>query len=71
MCLYSKKVLAKDTAWQFVERVKSKIPEAEMMAKKSEDVQKSRYSHQDWITASETVSSQLKQKLKEHRDLLF
>ena len=41
------------------------------MAKQSEDVQKSRYSHQDWRIASETVSSQLEQKLKEPHDLLF
>eukprot|EP00957_Ditylum_brightwellii_P081905 6229626-Ditylum_brightwellii.AAC.1 len=61
MCLYSKKVPAKDTACQFVERVMRVIPEAQRVTKGSEDVEKSRCSHQDWRAASELTSSQLEQ----------
>ena len=52
MCLYSKKIPAKDTAWQFVERVKRDIPETQRITKRSKDVEKSKFSHQDWRVVS-------------------
>eukprot|EP00957_Ditylum_brightwellii_P074113 5631729-Ditylum_brightwellii.AAC.1 len=39
MCLYSKKVPAKDVAQQFVQRVRRAVPEAERVTKQSEDAQ--------------------------------
>eukprot|EP00957_Ditylum_brightwellii_P045891 3480723-Ditylum_brightwellii.AAC.1 len=71
MHLYSKKVPAKDAAQQFVERVRRVISEAQTVTKRSEDVGKSRYSHQDWRVASELTSSQFEQQLKEPQNLLF
>eukprot|EP00957_Ditylum_brightwellii_P056870 4311351-Ditylum_brightwellii.AAC.1 len=71
MCLYSKKVPAKDAAHQFLERVRRVIPEAQRVTKRSEDVEKSRYPHQDWRVASELTSSQPEQQLKELQNLLF
>ena len=71
MRLYSKKVPAKDAARQFVQRLRRAVPAAERVTKQAEDVQKSRFSHQDWRTASEAVSNQLEQKLKDHHDILF
>ena len=71
MRLYSKKIPAKESARQFVERVRRVIPEAQRIAHKSEDIQKSRFSHQDWSVASELTSSQLDQRLKEPKELLF
>ena len=38
---------------------------------KSDDVEKSMYSHQDWSSASETTLAQLEQKVKEPNTLLF
>eukprot|EP00957_Ditylum_brightwellii_P104614 7971363-Ditylum_brightwellii.AAC.1 len=71
MRLYSKKVPAKDAARQFVQRVGRAVPDAERVTKQAEDVQKSRYLRQDWRTASEAVSTQLGQKLKEPHNLLL
>ena len=71
MRLYSKRVPAKDAAKQFVERVRRQIDEVDRKEKKAEDVQKSRYSHQDWNPASQSTSSKLEQKLKEPTELLF
>eukprot|EP00957_Ditylum_brightwellii_P067537 5127222-Ditylum_brightwellii.AAC.1 len=61
MHLYSKKIPAKDTASQFVEKIRRVIPEAQRVTKRSEDVEKLRYSHQDWRAASELTLSQLEQ----------
>eukprot|EP00957_Ditylum_brightwellii_P123054 9382575-Ditylum_brightwellii.AAC.1 len=47
MHLYSKKVPDKDATCQSVERVRRAIPEAQRVTKRSEDVEKSRYLHQD------------------------
>eukprot|EP00957_Ditylum_brightwellii_P050975 3866026-Ditylum_brightwellii.AAC.1 len=71
MCLHSKKVPAKDAAHQFVERVRKVMPEAQRVIKRSKNIEKSRYSHQDWRVASELASSQLEQQLKEPQNLLF
>ena len=71
MRLYSKKVPAKDAAKQFVERVRRQVNELDRKEKKAENVQKSRYSHQDWNLASQNTSSKLEQKLKEPTELLF
>eukprot|EP00957_Ditylum_brightwellii_P094405 7188737-Ditylum_brightwellii.AAC.1 len=71
MRLHSKKVPPKDAACQFVERVRRVIPETQRVTKRSEDVEKSRYSHQDWGAVSELTSSQLEQRLKEPQNLLF
>eukprot|EP00957_Ditylum_brightwellii_P071863 5462026-Ditylum_brightwellii.AAC.1 len=71
MRLYSKKVPAKDAARQFIQRVRRAVPEAERVTKQAEDVQKSRYLHQDWRTASEAMLTQIEQKLKVPHNLLF
>ena len=71
MRLYSKKVPANDASRQFIERVRRFIPDSHRASQVSEDVQKSRYSHQDWHVATEQTSSQLEQRLKEPHELLF
>ena len=54
-----------------MEKVKRIIPEAQRITKRFEDVQKSRFSHQDWRVASEPTSTHLEQQLKEPQHLLF
>ena len=71
MRLYSKKVPAKEAARQFVDRVRRQVPESDRREREAEDVEKNRYSHQDWLRASEMTSSKLEQKLKEPRKLLL
>ena len=71
MRLYSKKVPAKEAARQFVDRVKRQVQESDRREREAEDVEKSRYSHQDWSRASEITSSKLEQRLKEPRKLLL
>ena len=71
MRLYSKKVPAKEAARQFVDRVRRQVPESDRREREAEDVEKNRYSHQDWSRASEMTSSKLEQKLKEPRKLLL
>ena len=47
------------------------FPESDRREREAEDVEKNRYSHQDWLRASEMTSSKLEQKLKEPRKLLL
>ena len=46
--LCCKKVPAKDAPKQFVDRVRRQVEECDRREIRSEDVEKSRYSHQDW-----------------------
>ena len=71
MRLYSKNVPAQNVARQFVDRVRQQVPPNERLMKVSEDVQKSRYSHQDWRDAERSTSDSLEQKVKEPKELLF
>ena len=71
MRLYSKKVPAREAARQFVDRVTRQVPANERMMKISEDVQKSRYSHQNWREADRSTSDSLEQQVKEPKQLLF
>ena len=65
MRLYSKKVPAKEASKQFIDRVRRQIPESDRRERVSEDVQKSRFSHQDWAVASEKTSTKLDNKVRE------
>ena len=71
MRLYSKKIPAKEAARDFAARVRSHIPAADLRERVSDDVEKSRYSHQEWYRASDRNSTLLSQKLKEPQSLLF
>ena len=71
MRLYSKKVPAKDASKQFVDRVRRQVEECDRREIRSEDVEKSRYSHQDWNKASQSNITKLEQKCKEPTELLF
>ena len=71
MRLYSKKIPAKEAARDFAARVWSHIPAADLRERVSDDVKKSRYSHQEWYRASDRNSTLLSQKLKEPQSLLF
>ena len=71
MRLYSKKIPAREASRQFVDRVRRQVVDADRIEHKATDVQKSRYSHQDWRTASELTSSKLEQRVKEPMNLLF
>lgn len=69
--LYGKKVPAKEAAKQFVERVRRSIDGINLREKSSEDVEKSRFSHREWCTASIHTSNQLEQLVKEPNLVLF
>ena len=71
MRLYSKKVPAKDASRQFIARVRRQVSENDRIERNAEDIEKNRYSHQEWITASENTSTKLEQKVKEPKTLLF
>ena len=71
MRLYSKKVPAKEAAKDFGIRVRQHYPSSHIRERIAEDVEKSRYSQQEWYCASERTSLLLDQKVKEPRSLLF
>ena len=71
MRLYSKRVPVREALAQYVERVRRQINPTDVLERMSQDVQKNRYSHQDWRTATSTVSSQLEQKVKGPQKVLF
>ena len=71
MRLYSKKVPAREASRQFVARVRRQVDDSVRIEKVAEDVEKSRYSHQDWRIASESTSTQLEQMVREPKTLLF
>ena len=59
MRLYSKKVPAREASKQFVDRVKRQINESDRIEVEAVDIEKSRFSHQDWSTASISTSNKL------------
>ena len=69
--LYGKRDPAKEAAKQFVERVQRSIPAHQLRDKKSDDIEKSRYSHQEWNRASVSTTNQMEQATKEPNLLLF
>ena len=69
--LYSKKVPAKDASQQFVERARRQISASVLKCRKSDDVEKSRFSHREWRPASQHTADQLEQAVKEPNELLF
>ena len=69
--LYSKKVPAKEAAKQFSERVRRFYNNEDLRERESNDIEKSRYSQQDWYTASDSTSNILDQKVKEPRSLIL
>ena len=71
MRLYSKRVPAKEAAKDFSDRIKRHFSVNELRERNSDDVEKSRYSQQEWYPASDRVSSSLDKKLKEPRSILF
>lgn len=71
MRLYSKKVPARVAAEQHAARVQSDPSIGQVYARRSDDYEKSRYSQQEWYSASETTSNMLDKKVKEPRTLLF
>ena len=71
MRLYSKKIPAREASRQFVASVMRQVNVSDRLEKNAEDVQKSMYSHHDWVNASESVSLQLEKKVKEPKTLLF
>ena len=69
--LYSKKVPVNEATKQFSNRVRRLFHTRDLREKLSEDVEKSRFSHEEWNVASDFSSIVLDQKAKEPRSLLF
>ena len=69
--LYSKKIPAKEAAQQYVDRVRRQVHGTLLKCKKSDDVEKSRFSHREWSVATSNTVDQLEQKVKEPNELLF
>ena len=69
--LYSKKIPAKEAAQQYVDRVRRQVDGTLLKCKKSDDVEKSRFSHREWSVATSNTVDQLEQKVKEPNELLF
>ena len=71
MRLYSKKVPAVEASRQFISRVERQIHPRNRRERLSEDIEKSRFSHQSWTQASLTTKAQLERHLKEPERLFF
>ena len=71
MRLYSKKSPAVEASRQFDSRVERQIHSQNQQERLSEDIEKSRFSHQSWTQASLITNAQFKRHLKEHERLLF
>lgn len=55
MRFYSKKVPPKDASRQFIARVRRQVSDNDHIKKNVEDIEKNRYSHQEWNTASTNI----------------
>jgi predicted GIY-YIG superfamily endonuclease len=71
MRLYSKKIPQKEAAKDFASRVRAHISPNNLRERKSEDVEKPRYSQLEWSPARESIVASLEQMLKEPRRILF
>ena len=69
--LYSKKIPVRDAAKQFADRVKRHFQLNDICERESDDVEKSRFSQQEWNMARYQNIIQLDNKTKEPRSLLF
>ena len=69
--MYSKKFPAKEATRQFVDAIKQSILLAGLREKEADNVEKCRFSHGEWLPASQEIKNILDQKLKEPRTLLF
>ena len=69
--IYSKQIPAKQASKDFIISVKAHIPVTERKEKKAIDLEKRRFSNQDWTQASSQIISHLEMKLKEPQLLLF
>ena len=69
--LYSKKVPVREAAKQFAERVKRHYQAHEVCERISEDIDKSRFSQQEWSKARDQTIVQLDNVTKEPKSLLF
>ena len=71
MRLYSKRVPAKEATKQFADRVRRFYNSENLRERVSDDVEKSKFTQQEWYTASISTSTILDEKLKESKTLLF
>ena len=71
MRLYSKKVPTREAAKHYADRVKKQINRRNLCERQSLDLEKSINSQQDWYDASQSTTTELNQKVKEPRSLLF
>ena len=71
MRLYSKKVPTREAAKHYADRVKKQINRRNLCERQSLDLEKSINSQQDWSDASQSTTTELNQKVKEPRSLLF
>ena len=69
--LYSKKDPDREAAKQFAERVKRHYQAHEVCERISEDIDKSRFSQQEWGISREQTKVQLDNITKEPRSFLF
>ena len=69
--LYSKKVPVREATKQHDDRVRRYYPIEEIRERVSNDIERSRYSQQEWSAATEPTIVQLDHKVKEPRSLLF
>ena len=69
--LYSKKVPVREATKQHDSRVKRHYSMDQIRERISDDVERSRFSQQEWSIAREQISIQLDHKVKEPRSLLF
>ena len=69
--LYSKKVPAKAASRQYAERVRRCLQRNEYISRTALDVQKQRFSHSDWVAASQSTIDQIELIKKEPTELLL
>ena len=64
MRLNIKNLPAREASWNFFDCVRLQVNKRYRIEKESEEIDKYRYSHQDWAVASETTLSNMEQKVK-------
>ena len=71
MRLYSKQIPAREAATDFANRIRQHFSPNVLRQKAADDLERSRYSHQEWYRAYEKSTIALNQKMKEPQSLSF
>ena len=69
--LYGLKLPGREATLRFIESVKQSIQTSEFVERYCDDVQNQKYSHQEWMPATNDIKIKLDAKVKEPRAIIF